>query len=208
MHHGVTMRAMYVAWRALTLASFLGLAGLSGCDDVGDQLCPVGTDPNDLGDKCPYGPAQEPQITDLGCPEIPQTDVDCSLSFANDVWPLLTTEAGNLGAVSCVAGGCHAPPAGGNPDSYSPPRLYDDAAQTYDALLKVINKTSGEPYISNTSPGKVWILCNLRGSKGGGARMPQGNPLPATAIETVEKWASCGQPLGASSGTGGAGGSM
>lgn len=56
--------------RSLILTAAIALASLGGCNNVGDAICPQGTNPDDTGDDCPYGPPGGPRIHEEGCPDI------------------------------------------------------------------------------------------------------------------------------------------
>ena len=187
--------------RTTLLTAAIALASLGGCNNVGDAICPQGTNPDDTGDSCPYGPPGGPRIHEEGCPDIPQiSGAMCNISWRNDVWPLLNaaTPAGS----GCGINGCHASGAGG----LTLPA--DDPEKSF-SVLKAYSPQQGYPYISDTAPGHTWILCNIHGDKGGRSLMPPMQMSEAT-YATVKLWAQCGQKLdSASAGTGsttGAGG--
>jgi hypothetical protein len=182
----------------------LALASLGGCNNVGDAICPQGTNPDDTGDGCPYGPPGGPRIHEEGCPDIAQiSGAMCNISWRNDVWPLLNaaTPAGS----GCGIVGCHASGAGGL-------TLPADDPEASFKLLKAYSPQTGYPYINDTAPGHTWILCNLHGDKGGRSLMPPTKMSEAT-YATVKLWAQCGEKLdsasagtGSSTGSGGSGG--
>ncbi len=180
--------------KELALAVLVGLLCLSGCDNVGDQLCPVGTNPDDLEDQCPYGPPNPPKNTSDTCPSIelldpadPQCMTDdgmggqVAINFTQHIWPALLT------AGTCSVAGCHG--MGGKE-----PLLYDDATQSYDVLSQYENKASRRLYINSTNPARAWILCNLDPDPNNKEKMPpQG--LSAADYDLVKRWAACHQPL-------------
>jgi hypothetical protein len=182
---------------ALSLA-FAALVALAACDNVGDQICGEGTDPNNHDDQCPYGPPGGPKVTEDGCPDIPQvSDASCTLSWRNDIWPALTTGAADSGSLSCALAGCHGPT--------TVLKLPEDAEQSYQVLKNYLGQQN-YPYLSDKTPGHTWILCNLHGDKGGGQPMPQGTRLPDAVYQKVLQWAQCGEPLDVVGGGGGGGG--
>jgi hypothetical protein len=180
--------------RSLLLTVAIALASLGGCNNVGDAICPQGTNPDDTGDGCPYGPPGGPRIHEEGCPDIAQiTGAMCSVSWRNDIWPLLNAQA-PMGS-SCGMTGCHGSGAGGL-------TLPSDDPEKSFSVLKAYSPQVGYPYINDAAPGHTWILCNLHGDKGGRSLMPPTKGADPT-YEKVKLWAQCGEKLdSASSGTG------
>jgi hypothetical protein len=190
--------------RTLLLTATIALASLGGCNNVGDAICPQGTNPDDTSDGCPYGPPGGPRIHEEGCPDIAQvSDASCTVSWRNDIWPLLNANAPT--GQGCGIMGCHGSGAGG----LTLPM--DDAAQSF-KVLKAYSPQQGYPYINDSAPGHTWILCNLHGDKGGRSLMPP-TKMDQAMFDQVKLWAQCGEKLdsasagtGTSTGTGGGGG--
>ncbi|MEO5731022.1 MAG: hypothetical protein ABI134_06815 [Byssovorax sp.] len=184
----------------MLLTAAIALASLGGCNDVGDAICPQGTNPDDTADGCPYGPPGGPRIHEDGCPDIPQiSGAMCTVSWRSDIWPLLNEQAPE--GQGCGVSGCHGSGAGG----LTLPT--DDAAKSF-STLKAYSPQVGYPYINDAAPGHTWILCNLHGDKGGRSLMPPTKMEQAT-YDKVKLWAQCGQKLDSASagtGTGGGGG--
>jgi uncharacterized membrane protein YgcG len=192
--------------RALGLV--LGLAAFGACNNVGDAICPYGTNPDDHADGCPYGPPGGPRVHEEGCPDISQmTGAMCSLSWRNDIWPLLNNPAAPPGQACGKAGVCHG--TGANAGGLALPA--DDPVKSFN-VLKAYTPQQGYPYINDSAPGHTWILCNLQGTKGGRSPMPQAPnfPLGQPILDKVKVWAQCGErldaPSGASSSSSGGGG--
>lgn len=190
--------------RTTVLTAALALASLGGCNNVGDAICPVGTNPDDTGDGCPYGPPGGPRIHEEGCPDItPLAGAMCTVSWSNELWPLLN--AGAPMGSGCGSVGCHGSGVGG----LTLP--VDDAAKSFN-VLKAYSPQQGYPYLDDSAPGHTWILCNLHGDKGGRSLMPPTKMDDATFAK-VKLWAQCGEKLdtpsastSSSTGAGGAGG--
>lgn len=179
---------------SLLLTAAIALASLGGCNDVGDAICPQGTNPDDTGDDCPYGPPGGPRINEDGCPDIAQiSDATCNVSWRNDIWPRLNANAPP--GQGCGINGCHGSGAGG----LTLP--LDDAAKSFN-VLKAYSPQQGYPYINDSAPAHTWILCNLNGDKGGRSLMPPTKMDQAT-FDAVKLWAQCGQKLDSASGGGG-----
>ena len=173
------------------LTAAIALASLGGCNNVGDAICPQGTNPDDTGDGCPYGPPGGPRIHEEGCPDIAQiTGAMCAVSWRNDIWPLLNAQA-PMGS-SCGATGCHGSGAGGL-------TLPSDDPEKSFSVLKAYSPQQGYPYINDAAPGHTWILCNLHGDKGGRSLMPPTKGADAT-YDKVKLWAQCGEKLDSASG--------
>jgi hypothetical protein len=188
----------------LLLTAAIALASLGGCNNVGDAICPQGTNPDDTSDGCPYGPPGGPRIHEEGCPDIAQiSDATCTVSWRNDIWPLLNAQA--EAGQGCGITGCHGSGVGG----LTLPM--DDAAKSFN-VLKAYSPQQGYPYINDGAPGHTWILCNLHGDKGGRSLMPPTKMNQAT-FDKVKLWAQCGEKLDSagagtatSTGAGGGGG--
>lgn len=196
--------------RRLGAAAAIGvLLGLFfGCDHIGDQSCAEGFDPNDTTDQCPYGPPGGPKVRETGCPDIPVNEAGpgCgSISWNDDIWPLLTTGQSNQ-ALNCASAACHDPPGNLTPGGGLRLPLAD--ADKAFAVLAAFELSPGYPYVSDKDPAHTWILCNLHADKGGSQPMPP-PPLPLVSeadYQEVVKWARCGQPR-TRTGAGGSGGS-
>ncbi len=186
--------------RTAMLTAAIVLASLGGCNNVGDAICPQGTNPDDTSDGCPYGPPGGPRIHEEGCPDIAQiSGAMCNVSWRNDIWPLLNAQAPN--GSGCGIVGCHGSGVGGL-------TLPTDDPEKSFSVLKAYSPQQGYPYINDAAPGHTWILCNLHGDKGGRSLMPPTKMSEATYAK-VKLWAQCGEKLDSASagtGTGGGGG--
>lgn len=209
-----TGRRARVRSRLRGAAAWAALIGLFfGCDHIGDQLCSEGFDPNDTSDDCPYGPPGGPKVRESGCPDIvvDASKPECqSISWNDDIWPLLTTGQSNQN-LSCASGACHDPP--GNITPGGGLKLPVGDPDKAFAVLAAYELSPGYPYVSDKNPAHTWILCNLHADKGGSQPMPPPpNPLISDAdYQQVVQWARCGQPrtkVGGTGGTGTGGGGM
>jgi len=165
--------------------ALLSLASMTSCQiTVGDQICTEGVSPNDKEDSCPYGPPGGPRVAESGCPNItPEFDPTiCTVTFA-DVYTIFTDETRG----KCTINGCHGAPPGARGLFLSP----TDSNAFYDEL-KAYKGAQGYPYINEEQPERSWILCNLKGTPGGGAPMPPPSGLDDADYTTIEKWAMCG----------------
>jgi hypothetical protein len=171
----------------LTLFPALALATLAACSafDVGDQSCTEKSLVNDKEDDCPYGPPGGPKPQGGGCPDIPQSEdpATCTTSW-DDVFPILSSPT-----AGCSAGSvCH----GESPGQRAIFLPADDANAFYEELASY-SGNQGYPYLNTETPTRSWILCNLKGTAGGGSPMPtSGFKLTEAEIATIEAWAMCG----------------
>jgi hypothetical protein len=169
----------------LAILPALALALLAGCGaiSVGDQSCTEESKVNDKEDDCPYGPPGGPKPQPGGCPDIPQNDpATCTKSW-DDIFPILTSST-----AGCSAGACHGVAPGGRA-IFLP---IDNPNDFYDELAGYAGN-QGYPYINTKTPTRSWILCNLKGTAGGGAPMPTaGFTLTEEELGIIEEWAMCG----------------
>ncbi len=103
----------------------------------------------------------------------------CDVSFQKDVLSVMK---------SCAGTACH----GDNSDE--PFISTDDAARTYESLANF--EIRGDRLVDTQSkdPDDSKLLCNLRGEKQCGAKMPLGGTLGEDQIDTITKWLACGAP--------------
>lgn len=173
--------------KSLALGLLVALSGLSACIsyDNQDQYCDVGTDYKNVNDACPYGQPGGPGfVKRSNCPQVtPQlSGSDCSgaLSWKTDVWPLIGATCAAPGA------GCHAESAKGLL------LKADDAAGAY-TVLSQYTGASDRPYISELTPERAWIVCNVDPAlEDGGVKMSPGG-LQGANLTKVTRWAQCGQ---------------
>jgi hypothetical protein len=197
-------RPKLLSTKALAAAAAVVVA--AGACSVGDQLCPQGTDYNEDGDACPYGPPAGPKGL-LG--ECPAPAIDCNTAgqytWRDHVFPLF--DNGDLAIAGCTAGtACHAP--GGSAPTMTP----GNESETYANLTAYLG-SAGIKYVNPQDPSRSWIMCNLRNQLGKGMPKNANNRMPESEVLKVEAWVVCGgaqqDGMGATTsttGTGGAGG--
>lgn len=129
-------------------------------------------------------------------------DAGCTVSFTNDVFPILENKA------MCSASTCHAPGAA-QPPAMTP----GDAKATLAVLLAhPFQEDPGAPYIVPCNPAASKMICNMRLDTGNNTnpfgpdclpRMPKvlmaddgvaDAPLSVTELNTIAEWISCGAP--------------
>ena len=205
------------------------MAGGAGCS-VGDQICTSDSVDSDRDDDCPYGPPGGPAArTPSGdeCANIPiDMTADCSDATWQSAFEAMITPAqldpakpGFPGGAGCSESSCHdlvdfatgLNTMQGADGVYMPKA---SAEETFNNLVAFENALK-QPYIKTGEP-EAWILCNLKGSFGGGKQMgPPGTSLlkyNKDPYDVIEKWAICGMPgpgavtTTTTTGAGGAGG--
>jgi hypothetical protein len=196
---------------ALLSAAVLAAVGAVACD-VGDALCPYDTVDEDRADTCPYGPPGGPQKKKAEQCVIDFDDTDCTVTWADDVYPRLVAPLDQeRSGGGCTNPGCHGDGSQGGakillPDTATPPELYE--------LLAAYANDRGDPYVAE-GDANAWFLCNLKAIEGGGSAMPPTaglTDLPASEqddddLAVIEKWVACGMKNdGLGAGGGGAGG--
>jgi hypothetical protein len=198
---------------AFPLASAIVALTLGPSCSVGDAICPDNTVEENRDDDCPYGPPGGPQRKNATKCVVALDNTNCTKTFRDDVFPVLTGAIAPRSGGGCTAPNCHGPntqggailslPAAGTPD------------ELYNALAAFKND-AGDPYIGQDNP-NAWMLCNLTGTIGGGNPMPPSAGLtdsPNTTeddqdLPVLQEWIRCGMKLdgmGAGVGGGGVGG--
>jgi len=111
----------------------------------------------------------------------------CTVSYANDIWPKIST------VWQCSNASCH----GAN---IQPPTMLDNADDTY-ANLQVF-KIGSIPYINpcSTDVDASSFVCNVSNPFCGTAQMPfpdntlQTGPMSTSDLNLVTTWVQCGAP--------------
>lgn len=205
-------RLRWARWAGSAVAAGLLATAIAAAScDVGDAICTDDTVEEDRDDNCPYGPPGGPQRTKAeGC-EYTLSDENCTVTFRDDIYPILTTSyIGEPSAGGCTLAACHGPMGTGSidlvlPEAPTPEVLY--------AALSEMRGDNGAPYIEEGAT-NAYFLCNVLGKLGGGSAMPPTAGLtddPSTDqddthIAVIEEWVRCGMKLDSSEGGGGAGG--
>ena len=175
------------------------MAGGAGCS-VGDQICTTDSVEGDRDDDCPYGPpggpaARTPSSDECANIPIDTMAADCATATWQSAFDAMVGPAG------CSESNCHdlvdiatgLNTMQGADGVYMPKASADE---TFANLAKFENALK-QPYIKTGEP-EAWILCNLKGSFGGGKQMgPPGTNLlkfNKGAYDVIEKWALCGMP--------------
>jgi hypothetical protein len=120
-----------------------------------------------------------------GCFSERQTGPGDAVTFAADIQPIFSG--------SCATSGCHALPSA-NPANKP---MVLSAGQAYD---NIVNVPSGQlPSMDRIEPGNPnlsYLIRKLEGTHGqvggSGSRMPIGNPLPTSTMNTLRQWVSEG----------------
>ena len=180
---------------SLLLAAALPVIS-SGCS-VGDQLCPEGTDHNEDGDSCPYGPPGGPKGKLADCVVTLISGPECETTTWRDtIYPLFNN--GDILTSGCTEGGsCHGA-------ATLPLMPKNDEATTY-TNLKGFTGSVGSPYINGDDVSTSWIVCNLRNEVGVGMPQLTKKMQPQDAL-LVETWVACGAKQNGIGGGQGAGG--
>lgn len=189
-------------------------ASIAACE-VGDPICTDHTVEEDRNDGCPYGPPGGPQRTQASGCVVQFDDSDCTVTFRDDVFPILAAESNPKGRSGggCTSAACHGPNGGGKADLAFPSDT-PTADEVYNAMT-AISDDAGNPYVAANNA-KAWFLCNLKGIDGGGSAMPPTAGLSDSEsteddgdMAVIEEWVRCGMKLdgtGTGSGGGGEGG--
>jgi hypothetical protein len=176
---------MSLSSRLATLVAASTLAALGAACDVGDQLCPEGTNYNEKDDDCPYGPPGGPKREAVACGPAPaRSGGDCTgVTWSATVFPILDNKVG----AGCTNNGCH-----GDIQNkvLLPP---GDADAVYAALTAYRIPGVNSAYINAADPSTSWITCNLR-EPAIGTKMPLGLTIQAAEVQTIELWLGCGAP--------------
>jgi hypothetical protein len=193
-------------WAYVAGLCLAGSLAVASCYN-GDQSCSEAYNPNDLGDRCPYGPpgGPKPGAFPSGCPSIETLEgADCEgVTWAAVHARLLAPESGNC---TNAGKGCHTNPivdVAAFVDPANPASPMDDGRLFLDALAKytgtfgsaypTVKDNDAVPrlYYDRESPELSWWLCNLRGDAG--SLMPSGKPrMSEEDIALLEKWLACG----------------
>jgi hypothetical protein len=121
-----------------------------------------------------------------GCFSERQTGPGDAVTFAADIQPIFSG--------SCATSGCHALPSA-NPANKP---MVLSAGQAYD---NIVNVPSGQlPSMDRIEPGNPnlsYLIRKLEGTHtqlpgASGSRMPIGNPLPTSTMNTLRQWVSEG----------------
>jgi hypothetical protein len=190
----------------VSLVGVMAVAAASGCDDDKVRFGPPGglrIRGAQTGVACPLPPGVSPN----------PTPAECTVSWANDVFPLFD----ETGPYLCALGGCH----NGPNDATGVNMVAGDEEGSYIALAAFVN--GGRPYISPNAEDSPYLMCNIDPK----TTAPYGTPMPDLStvvsdadLQLIGLWAACGMenddgvgsgaggalPMGGNGGVGGAGG--
>lgn len=204
--------AEVVRWAGALGLCVAAAAGFGACE-VGDAICTDHTVEEDRNDGCPYGPPGGPQRTQASGCQVQFDDSNCTVTFRDDVFPILTAPVNPVGRSGggCTSAACHGPNGGGKADLAFPSDT-PTADEVYNGMA-ALTDDAGNPYVAANNP-KAWFICNLRGVDGGGSAMPPTAGLSDSEsaeddqdLPIIEEWVRCGMKLdGTGTGGGGVGG--
>ena len=187
-------RAVHTAFQMKRGASLLVLFVLgaallpSACaNNVGDEECTPGADPDDKGDGCPYGDPGGPKIHEAACVTklAPKGATECkTLTWATVYADLVATAPAGAG---CADDGCHGQQNAGG--------IHLDKKDPTKALITLATYKGAQttPYINTDKPELSWIRCSVEGTEGGGVPMPPAGMSKALSSE-VATWVACKLP--------------
>ena len=204
---------MRARWLLLVLLAAAPAGLLASSCSVGDAVCPDDTVEENRDDECPYGPPGGPQRKNAIQCVVALDPANCTKTFRDDVFPILTGALAPRSGGGCTLATCHGPNTQGG--AIFPIAATPTPDQLYSTLAAFKNER-GDPYVEADNP-NAWFICNLKGSLGGGNPMPPLAGLtdaPQTTeddqdLAIIEEWVRCGMKLdgmGAGVGGGGAGG--
>lgn len=115
---------------------------------------------------------------------------DCSVSFAESIYPIIST-----GPSSCGAPGCHATASDNVPNPLADP----DPKVVWRLLVdyKFQDRAGGPlPYVNicSNDPEQSAITCNLDFDAPCGVAMPENVPLASAEMAAIRTWLECGAP--------------
>ncbi len=215
-------------WWSAGLAALALSGGLaSGCpNDRRDSHCTPDGRSAAEDPECIYaGDGKVPAVIEPPCADVTGAAPALCPTFDQVFTVLTDPEKGN-----CTAGGCH----GVKPGSFNIFLQANDQDCFYQALTETVGTNAGgKLYVRPDDPAtpenealSSYIVCNLRGERGGGFPMPVPAGMPLLSdVDLVADWVRCGAPgptgdgvcspegdplggggAGGASGTGGGGG--
>ncbi len=148
------------------------------------ELPPYGA-PNSLeGKEAPRPPVTGPGAGTGQCTPDKYVNGTSTVSFKNDIMPLLGDGKGGCSTTNCHGGG-------------TAPKITKDPNETYQSMISY--KVQGVLYVNPCAKDKAQgkLACNMRGDQGCGTKMPfaPGVAPAAADLDNIDKWQADGAPL-------------